>query len=265
MITKKYYKLIKVSYADSGYFYVTNTSSSAGTLTINAGNALGNDLEYSTDGVNWTTADSNAPFSLTVPSGANVYMRGTNYNWQNKTLNMDVAHTVGGNILSIIDKTNYASMTSLSGYGSAFYAFFNGNTNLTSAGDMNFGNVTTLTGNCYQYMFWGCTSLVQAPELPATTLASSCYHQMFYGCTSLVQAPELPATTLPNNCYYNMFYDCTSLNSVKIGATTWNTANTDSWLSGVASTGTIYAPTGSDIADNSGSSGVPSGWTVVYY
>ena len=64
---------------------------------------------------------------------------------------------------------------------------------------------------CYNYMFSGCTSLTQAPELPATTLANYCYHQMFYGCTSLTQAPELPATALANYCYFQMFSGCTSL------------------------------------------------------
>ena len=29
--------------------------------------------------------------------------------------------------------------------------------------------------NCYYNLFYGCTSLTTAPELPATTLASGCY------------------------------------------------------------------------------------------
>jgi hypothetical protein len=44
-------------------------------------------------------------------------------------------------------------------------------------------------------MFNGCTSLVQAPILPATTLAKSCYKSMFSGCTGLTTV-NLPATTL---------------------------------------------------------------------
>ena len=60
---------------------------------------------------------------------------------------------------------------------------------------------------CYSGMFRGCTSLTQAPELPATTLTSACYCYMFSGC-SLTQAPELPATTLTSNCYNNMFAFC---------------------------------------------------------
>ena len=34
---------------------------------------------------------------------------------------------------------------------------------------------------------------------------------MFSGCTSLTQAPTLPATALANYCYQSMFYNCTSL------------------------------------------------------
>ena len=65
------------------------------------------------------------------------------------------------------------------------------------------GSVLDLTGRnyCYFYMFYGCTSLTQAPELPATTLANNCYSGMFLDCTSLTQAPSLPATTLANYCY----------------------------------------------------------------
>ena len=81
-------------------------------------------------------------------------------------------------------------------------------TSLTKAPELP---ATTLTDSCYYSMFRGCTSLTQAPELPATTLADSCYSYMFQGCTSLTQAPELPATTLTVSCYEQMFYGCASL------------------------------------------------------
>ena len=69
------------------------------------------------------------------------------------------------------------------------------------------GSVLDLTGRncCYNYMFSGCSSLTQAPELPATTLADYCYYNMFWNCTSLTQAPKLPATTLADWCYKYMF------------------------------------------------------------
>ena len=34
-------------------------------------------------------------------------------------------------------------------------------------------------------MFENCTSLTQAPALPATTLKTQCYAYMFYGCKSI--------------------------------------------------------------------------------
>jgi hypothetical protein len=46
----------------------------------------------------------------------------------------------------------------------------------------------TLADYCYQLMFHGCSSLTQAPELPATTLSIGCYNYMFMSCTSLTQA-----------------------------------------------------------------------------
>ena len=76
--------------------------------------------------------------------------------------------------------------------------------NVNSMLSSGFENMTSLSGYDYAFkrLFYGCTSLVQAPELPATTLADTCYLSMFYGCTSLVQAPKLPATALADNCYY---------------------------------------------------------------
>ena len=73
------------------------------------------------------------------------------------------------------------------------------------------GQHPTMGNGCYSRMFYDCTSLTQAPKLPATTLADNCYFSMFYSCTSLAQAPELPVTTLKSACYKAMFRGCTSL------------------------------------------------------
>ena len=85
---------------------------------------------------------------------------------------------------------------------------FYGCTSLTQAPALP---ATTLADYCYQSMFYNCTSLIQAPALPATTLAYYCYGSMFYGCTSLTWAPALPATTLPNWCYKQMFQGCINI------------------------------------------------------
>ena len=103
---------------------------------------------------------------------------------------------------------------------------FSGCTSLTQAPALP---ATTLANGCYYNMFSGCTSLTQAPALPATTLASDCYNSMFNGCTSLTQAPALPATTLDYSCYNSMFNGCTSL--TKAPAIRTYTSNLDAYYS----------------------------------
>ena len=110
-------------------------------------------------------------------------------------------------------------------------------------------------------MFYGCSSLTQAPVLPATTLADYCYVNMFYGCSSLTQAPVLPATTLATGCYDSMFYDCTKLNYVKVGFTYWMQMATDNWLP--ENTGTFECQ--QELIDNTyerTTNTVPSSWTM---
>ena len=85
---------------------------------------------------------------------------------------------------------------------------FQGCTSLTQAPLLP---ATTLANICYNNMFQGCTSLTQAPALPATTLANGCYNSMFMRCYGLTQVPALSATTLATGCYSSMFYGCTSI------------------------------------------------------
>jgi hypothetical protein len=122
---------------------------------------------------------------------------------------------------------------------------------------------TTLAVNCYSEMFEGCTSLVQAPALPATTLVSGCYMYMFYGCTSLTKAPELLARTFAIDCYTKMFAGCSQLNSITmLGIYSYDASMcTDGWVEGVASNGT-FIKSNAMRSLPSGSSGIPSGWTI---
>jgi len=83
---------------------------------------------------------------------------------------------------------------------------------------------------------------------------------MFYYCTSLTTAPELPATILTPYCYGNMFYGCTSLNYVKVLATDISAQScTMYWLISTAPTGTIVVKSTTDW--EYGSSGIPNEWT----
>ena len=118
---------------------------------------------------------------------------------------------VYGNIMSLIRGDNFVSNPKLPGTSYHFCKLFYNVTTLIDAENLVFP-ATTLKQDCYNSMFKGCTSLVNAPKiLPATTLVQSCYISMFSGCTSLVTPPELPATTAATYCYANMFEGCTSL------------------------------------------------------
>ena len=139
-----------------------------------------------------------------------------------------------------------------------YQGMFYGCTGLTTAPELP---VTTLANYCYISMFGGCTSLTTAPELPATTLTRWCYASMFNGCTRLTKAPELPATTLTDSCYSGMFDGCRLLNYIKAMFTTEPSISyTDSWVSGVASTGTFVKNVAATW-DVTGVNGIPEGWT----
>ena len=166
-------------------------------------------MYHSFDGSTWETT----PKTLSMGNNTLVYFRNDSkqISTDNKQLiiNFDSNARVGGDISSITNRTKFCCRE----------LFYN-NKYLTDASELILPWTTLATG-CYQFMFYGCTSLTTAPVLPATTLAERCYEQMFYGCTSLVNAPELPVTTLANFCYIGMFYDCTSLTTApELPATT---------------------------------------------
>ena len=262
-----------------------------------SGSTTANTLSYSKDnGATWSTASSD--ISLSVNEGDRVLWKGTTtpivdddeeiYGIGTFSGDTDVRYSVEGNAMSLLFGDNFKGQTSLSGKYYAFYDLFSSNKNITSAENLSllattlasccyslmFYNctnlttapelpATTLANQCYRGMFYNCTSLTTAPELPATTLASNCYRSMFAGCTSLTTAPELPATTLNNYCYSEMFYNCTRLNSIKCLATNISASNcTDNWVSGVAASGTFTKATSMTSWTN-GKDGIPSGWDVV--
>lgn len=175
------------------------TFSSPNSFTLKTNNTTKNwdgTLEYSTNAEDWSVWDGTV--ELNSSSDNKLYLRGT------------------GN--TKITASGYNNRWVLTG------------SNISCDGNIEYlldyqtvlnGEHPTMADNCYQSMFYGCTSLITAPELPATTLANYCYYEMFYNCTSLTTAPTLPATVVTMFCYSNMFYGCTSLTTVpKLPATT---------------------------------------------
>jgi len=249
----------------TGYFTTVakndGTISFSGTSYSSDSLSFVNALSYSTDsGATWSEASQNV--TVSVAEGAEVWWKGVSergiaFNGPNANsgigrFSSSVPFDLKGNIMSLIYGDSFEGKTSLASkphallgtffnsrvvdaselilpatefyplYGAYRYMFY-GCTSLTAAPQLP---ATTLVQNAYQGMFQGCTSLTTAPQLPATTLANNCYDGMFSGCTSLTTAPqELPATTLADSCYYDMFSYCTSLTAApQLPATTLATS-----------------------------------------
>lgn len=229
-------------------------------------------VQYSKNGGPWTTMDSAT--TISVAEGDKIQFKG--YNSGYFYYDGDEGAYIGNNLISTVDCNVYGNIMSLTNGNNfenadtvdehTFYSLFYDYSEETSFRVVNAKNLklpaTTLADFCYENMFYGCTSLITAPELPATTLAQSCYSQMFYGCTSLTIAPALPAITLANSCYNNMFSGCTSLNYIKAMFTTTPSSDyTAGWVDGVAATGT-FVKNSAATWNVTGDNGIPTGWTV---
>ena len=76
-------------------------------------------------------------------------------------------------------------------------------------------------------MFSGCTGLTTAPELPATTLTSNCYNGMFSGCTKLNYVKCFAKTNINtyDSTYAWLYYVSSNGTFVKASGSTWPTGN----------------------------------------
>ena len=218
-------------------------------------------INYSLDdGQTWTElpTGTNTP---TVTAGGKIKFKGniiTSSGYGIGPFSSTARYEVMGNPYSLKYGDDFGG--ELESSGNEFKNLFSGSTGLTSAEHLAMPDIP-LAGSCYQKMFYGCTSLTTAPELPATTLAQRCYSSMFQGCTSLTTAPELPAEELVNYCYEGMFFGCTSLNYIKMLAPSALATNClVGWVSGVASSGTFVKHPDADLP--TGANGIPEGWTV---
>ena len=187
----------------------------AGTITIS--NPLGLVISYQKNGGEKVTStkDDTSDIGIPVVAGDEVQLFGENASYADisnyTNIQSSAACKVYGNIMSLIDRNKYSTLTAFGdGTSYNFANLFKDNTKLTDASGLILP-ATTLAVRCYESMFEGCTSLTAAPALGATTLARRCYESMYEGCTSLKAAPALNATTLANFCYAFMFKGCTAL------------------------------------------------------
>ena len=190
--------------------YLTFTAEQANStiqFSRNSSQNLDVNLKYSIDnGITWNDYTINEIITLSN-IGDSVKFRGNNLSFSNiKSYYYFIMNGIikaSGDITSLLN--NIGGNVPLNDY--CFYSLFQGCTSLIQAPNLP---SKTLADYCYKFMFFECTSLTTAPKLPATNLGIECYANMFE-CTSLTTAPKLPATNLAHSCYLRMFNRCKSL------------------------------------------------------
>ena len=160
----------------------------------------------------------------------------------------------------------------------SYNGFFRGCTNLKTAPKLPATTFRTstvsagVTGENYSSMFEGCINLEEAPELPATNLVAFCYYRMFcmnrnskITTPKMTKSPVLPASVVTTSAYEEMFKGNGNLVEVTCLATDISASNAvKDWLRNCSSTGT-FNKASSMSSWPSGTSGIPSGWTVEDY
>lgn len=251
-------------------------------------------LEYCIDGNGtWISLPANT-YTTSINAGQKIHFRGNDLtpisNTGIGTFTITRSCNLTGNCNSLLFGDNAAKNYSLAEYSYAFYKLFYNCTNIKSVSE-TFLPAMALSNYCYGYMFYGCTGLTKSPNLPSQTLVGSCYYQMYYGCTSLTNpgtieartlatyccygifyncsslttAPTLWAEALVSYCYYYMFTGCTNLTYIKMCAKTASGYyQMYYWASRISSTGTFVMYQDAAAWINTGSNGIPTGWTVQY-
>ena len=210
--TAKYIKDLSVM----GKWLCFTAEEAGSTIEIQNAGTLPLDMQYSLDGgATWNLFKERVPIVLENVDDK-VCLRGINpqglsfvedehlrFVWFNMTGRV----AASGSVMSLIDGVGESTVIP-SDY--CFEHLFSNCTSLTEAPELP---ATTLTESCYEGMFNDCSNLRKAPALPATQLADLCYFSMFDGCVSLEEAPALPADSLAFMCYCRMFAYCENLKS----------------------------------------------------
>ena len=116
----------------------------------------------------------------------------------------DGHYYVYGNIMSLVNSTDFATATTLTGSNAFAYLFNNrswDNTEMKSHPTKDLVlPATTLTADCYEGLFYKCKGLTRAPALPATSphcLPPRWLHLAIPRCSMVVRVLPLPLPCPP--------------------------------------------------------------------
>ena len=234
---------------ESGYYYSVNVIMKSAMLSepltleatengtqITFINYASNSVYYRINQGKWTeipSTGSNQKSITDLKKGDIVSFKGTNSTYYGGEYSPSIACSnpcyVYGNMMSMVDATNFVSLTTLPEGSDTFRGFFMYNTDSPDEQNSHLNLINHPTKDLL---------------LPATTLRDGCYKSMFAGCQKLTRAPVLPAAMLVANCYAFMFDGCSSLAYIKCLATDISATNcTQKWVNNVSASGTfVKAP-----------------------
>ena len=245
MITRNYFKVVRVFPDPSDYFYIKNEGYESGNLYFD--NYLERtDIQFKIDNGSWTNLVdyiSNYQVIIFQPN-SKLYLRGTAGYWRKENDGIyfykdgDFPMSVGGDLRTLLNYTDVDSITTIP--AQCFDGTFS-EKNIISIDNLTLGSsVTTLGDRAFSSFFNGNANLQKGLNLSGiTTIGKESMVYMYYNCSSLNEAYA------PN-------------------VSTWDTHKTLVWLNGVSSTGVLYKPANLTISTDD-ENGVPSGWTTQTY
>ena len=174
----------------------------------------------------WEKGGSTPPFLTFTAEDANsewsINLDGLEYSTDGGVNWSDYPRNIRMTLANVGDKVGIRTKSDRNAIGYTFYL----SGRIAASGNImsllkNDGDLDTIpSNNCFIGLFEDCIALTSAPELPATTLTRNCYQYMFDGCTSLVNPPsELPALSVPFAAYGDMFAGTAITKSPYIRAT----------------------------------------------
>lgn len=147
----------------------------------------------------------------------------------------------------------------------AFFGLFFGCTKLIYADELILPTKLGYT-HCFYRLFRGCSNLLTSPNLfDIDASQRNTFQEMFHSCSKLSSEISINSTNPGTQGYNAMFYGCGQLNYIKMLATDISASNClYNWVQGVSATG-IFVKHIDAQWTTTGSSGVPTNWTVIYY
>ena len=166
-------------------------------------------LEYSFDGITWTTVQNNVNISV------NAVVNLSNLTTYSLINNSVIMFRGDNTALCSLNESNYIGHFYVTN-SNDYISVFTGSVQSLIYGD-DTQNKYIACNDCFEGLF-SSLKLTSFPELPATILQPYCYNYMFANCTfeyipddndnpNTTYQFKLPATKLEEYCYYRMFYN----------------------------------------------------------